>query len=135
MPPRVRSFAIGVSAVREIARHTREVWHQPVDLVPRHLIHVLQSAGARVLILPFDDDPDAYGPVLSRLDGLVLQRLDTSPPASERAPVSPWRADDERSERALADRAAMLGIPTISLPPQLADDDRKQRLTAFLAAM
>lgn len=88
---------IGVTAATEPARWG--VWNQPADLAPTGYALSVQRAGGVAVLLPTDPavtgDP---GPLLDRLDGLILAGGADVDPASYDAEPEP-RTADTRPER------------------------------------
>lgn len=90
-------------------------WNIEAAVLPRWYVDLLQQAGARVVILPPDPDPEA----LDRLDGLVLvggadvdSRLyGAVPHATADAP----RESRDASELALYRRARELHMPVLGI--------------------
>lgn len=109
---------IGVTAATEPARWG--VWNQPADLAPTGYSLTVQRAGGVTLLLPTDpavtEDP---GPLLDRLDGLILAGGADVDPASYEVEPAP-RTADTRPERdefeiALAKAALERDLPLLGV--------------------
>lgn len=109
---------IGVTAATEPVRWG--VWNQPADLAPTGYALTVQRAGGVAVLLPIDPvvtgDP---GPLLDRLDGLILAGGADVDPASYGAEPAPGTADT-RPERdgfeiALAKSALERDLPVLGV--------------------
>ncbi|MGK2954545.1 MAG: gamma-glutamyl-gamma-aminobutyrate hydrolase family protein [Solirubrobacterales bacterium] len=109
---------IGITAATETARWG--AWNQPADLAPTGYALTVQRAGAVALLLPTDpvvtEDP---GPLLQRLDGLILTGGVDVDPASYGADPSPETADirpgRDQFEISLAKSALESDLPVLGI--------------------
>jgi putative glutamine amidotransferase len=109
---------IGVTAATEPARWG--VWNQPADLAPTGYARAIQRAGGTAVLLPTDPAVTAVpGPLLDRIDGLILAGGADVDPASYDAEPAPrtadTRPDRDRFEIALARAALDRDMPLLGV--------------------
>jgi putative glutamine amidotransferase len=110
--------AIGICAAVERARWT--VWEEIVTMAPRSYATAVQGAGAAALLLPPDERAvDNPGPLLDRIDGLILAGGSDVDPvtyggerASETGTTWPER---DRFEVSMARAAIDRGMPVLGI--------------------
>lgn len=102
---------IGVTCYQEQAQWG--AWDTEAAILPRWYLDTLQGAGARVVLLPQDADPDVS--VLDRLDGLVI--VGGADVDSRRYREAPHEtADAPREVRDASDIALYLGARERGMP-------------------
>jgi len=109
---------IGVTAATEPARWG--VWNQPADLAPTGYARSVQRAGGIAVLLPTDPTVTADpGPLLDRIDGLILAGGADVDPASYDAEPAPrtadTRPDRDEFEIALARAALERDLPLLGV--------------------
>jgi putative glutamine amidotransferase len=107
---------IGLSTYREQARWG--VWDTSADLLPTQYAASVETAGGVPVLLP-PQDPSAAGPVVARLDGLVVTGGADVDPGRYGAEPHPrtasWRVDRDAWEAALLDAADARGLPVLGV--------------------
>ena len=109
---------IGVTAATEPARWG--VWNQPADLAPTGYALTVQRAGGVAVLLPADPAvSNEPGPLLDRLDGLILAGGADVDPASYGAEAAPrtaeTRPERDEFELSLARAAIERNLPVLGV--------------------
>lgn len=109
---------IGVTAATETARWG--VWDQPADLAPSGYALTVQRAGGVAVLLPVDPVVTVSpGPLLERLDGLILAGgADVDPASYGHAPLpntTDTRPERDQFELGLARGALETGLPVLGI--------------------
>ena len=109
---------IGVTAATETARWG--VWDQPADLAPSGYAITVQRAGGIAVLLPVDPAVAVSpGPLLERLDGLILAGgADVDPASYGHAPApgtTDTRPERDAFEIGLAKAALETGLPVLGI--------------------
>ena len=109
---------IGVTAATETARWG--VWDQPADLAPSGYARTVQRAGGVAVLLPVDPVVTVSpGPLLERLDGLILAGgADVDPASYGHAPApgtTDTRPERDQFELGLARGALETGLPVLGI--------------------
>lgn len=107
---------VGVTTYREQARFG--VWDERADVLHAAYADILTGCGAAVVLLP-PGAPTLAGPVLDRLDGLVIAGgADVDPGAYGQEPhpaTAGWRPDRDAWEIALLAAAEERGLPVLGI--------------------
>jgi putative glutamine amidotransferase len=95
-------------------------WDAEASMIPQTYVHAVQAAGALVLLLPPDEAAaGSPGPLLDRIDGLVLAGGSDVDPASYGArrhhETTDTRPERDRFERGLAKGALGRGMPVLGI--------------------
>lgn len=112
----MRVPVVGVTTYREQARWG--VWDERADVLHAAYADILTGCGAAVVLLP-PGAPMLAGPVLDRLDGLVVAGgADVDPGAYGQEPhpaTAGWRPDRDAWEMALLAAAEERGLPVLGI--------------------
>ncbi|MEU3194624.1 gamma-glutamyl-gamma-aminobutyrate hydrolase family protein [Streptomyces sp. NPDC006992] len=109
---------IGITTYLEPVAHWGD-WQLPAALLPASYHRMAQRAGARAVLLPPDEDPDAAADTLSRLDGLVTAGGPDVDPArygAAREPhTGPGYPERDAWELALTREALARRVPLLAI--------------------